>query len=65
MRYSLAVACGVTTAVTLSLIFFATQDVAAVIIVGMAMLASFIGIGIAAILDAIYHPKTEERKPKT
>lgn len=63
MRYSLAVAYGVTTAVTLSLIFFATQDVAAVIIVGMAMLASFIGIGIAAILDAIYSPKKGEDKP--
>lgn len=63
MRYSLAVAYGVTIAVTLSLIFFATQDVAAVIIVGMAMLASFIGIGIAAILDAIYSPKKGEDKP--
>lgn len=62
MRYSFGVVYGATVAFTLGLIFFATQDVAAVIIVGTTMLASFIGISVAVILDAIDHPKTEEEK---
>lgn len=62
MRYSLAALYGVSVAGSLSLVYVVGRDIAAVVIIGMAMLASFLGMGVASILAAIYPTKQRDEK---
>lgn len=62
MRYSLAALYGVSVAGSLSLVYAVGRDIAAVVIIGMAMLASFLGMGVASILAAIYPTKQRDEK---